>query len=472
MSARARLRLRGAQPGPRGRGRPALPGAPPPSRRRARSGPAELVQRDGVCVWHPFTQAAVAPAPLPVVRARGAWLELADGRQVFDGISSWWTCLHGHGNPEIVAAIARQAATLDHVLFAGCTHPPAVAVAERLVRLAPAGLRRVFFSDDGSTAVEVALKLAFQYWLNRGRPEKRGFVALEHAYHGDTVGAMSVGDPADFSGKFRPLLFPVTRAHTASCHRCPLGLERRTCSIDCLGGMRELLRARADELAAVIVEPMVQGAGGMILTPPEFLRGVADLCREQEVLLIADEVMTGFGRTGRMFAVEHAGVSPDLMCVAKGLTGGTLPLAATLATEEIYRAFLGADRRRAFLHGHSYTANPIACAAAVASLRLFDSEPVFERIAAIEAAYAERLPAFREDPRVADVRWLGTIGVVELREERGGYFSEAGPRLHAEFLERGILLRPLGPVVYFLPPYAATPDEIHGLFDALSEILG
>jgi adenosylmethionine-8-amino-7-oxononanoate aminotransferase len=432
----------------------------------------DLLARDRAYLWHPFTQAAIAPAPLPVVRAQGVWLELADGRRILDAASSWWTVLHGHGHPAIVAAIARQAAELDHVLFAGCTHPAAVAVAQHLIRIAPEGLTRVFFSDNGSTAVEVALKMAFQFWRNRGCPERRGFVALAHAYHGDTVGAMSVGDPADFSGTFAPLLLPVGRAHTAYCYRCPLGLRRETCSIDCLEGLRGLLEKRAHEIAAVIIEPMVHGAGGMIITPPEFLVGVADLCREHDVLLITDEVMTGFGRTGHMFAVEHAGVRPDLMCVAKGLSGGVLPIAATLATEPIYEMFLDRDRRRAFLHGHSFTANPISCAAAEANLRIFETEPVFERIAAIERVYSARLPALRAHPCVGDVRWLGTIAAVELREGSGGYFNELGPRLQAAFLERGILLRPLGPVIYVLPPYAITPMELGTIFDTVEEILG
>jgi adenosylmethionine---8-amino-7-oxononanoate aminotransferase len=441
-----------------------------PGRPRRPDGTAGLVERDRRHVWHPFTQAATAPAPLPVVRARGAWLELADGRRLFDGISSWWTNLHGHGHPALAAAVARQARGLDHVMFAGCTHPPAVATAEALLRIAPAGLARVFFSDDGSTAVEVALKMAFQYWLNHGRPEKRRFVALQHAYHGDTLGAMSAGDPADFSGTFHPLLVPMERAHTASCHHCPVGLTRAACAIDCLESLRRLLRERAGEIAALILEPMVQAAGGMIITPPEFLRGAADLCREHDVLLIADEVMTAFGRTGRMFAVEHAGVSPDLLCVAKGLSGGILPLAATLATGPVYDAFLGDDRRRAFLHGHSFTANPIACAAAVASLTLLQAGPAFDRIRAIEAVYAARLPALRSHPRVGEVRWLGTLGVVELRDE-GGYFGAIGPRLQAAFQERGVLLRPLGPVIYLLPPYAALPREIDRVIDTIVEVI-
>ncbi|MCZ6778398.1 MAG: adenosylmethionine--8-amino-7-oxononanoate transaminase [Acidobacteria bacterium] len=445
---------------------------PSPITAESRSGASDLLRRDRKYVWHPFTQAESAPAPLLVVRAQGPWLELADGRRVLDGISSWWTNLHGHGHPDITEAIARQAAELDHVLFAGCTHPRAVEVSEKLARLAPGRLARVFFSDDGSTAVEVALKMAFQYWLNRGNNEKRGFVALEHAYHGDTVGAMSVGDPSDFSGPFAPLLFPVRRVPTASCSHCPVGLERRTCSIDCLTRLRELLEKDSSRIAALLLEPMVQAAGGMIITPPEFLRGVADLCREHDVLLIADEVMTGFGRTGKMFAVEHAGVEPDLMCVAKGLTGGVLPLAATLATEEIFEGFLHSDRRRAFLHGHSFTANPIACAAATASLGIFEREPVMERIASLEKVYAERLPDLGRHPRVKDVRWLGSLGVVELREDDPTYFNELGPRLHRDFLERGVLLRPLGPVMYTLPPYAIEPAQLSSILDLMEEMLG
>ena len=414
---------------------------------------SDLLDRDQRHVWHPFTQAAVAAPPLPVVRAEGAWLELADGRRILDLISSWWTNLHGHGHPRIADAIARQARELDHVLFAGCTHPPAVDVAERLIAMAPGGLSRVFFSDDGSTAVEVALKMALQFHAQVGQPRRRRFVAFENAYHGDTVGAMSMGDRGGFSGAFEPLLFDVQRV--------PLQLA----------ALRQLLETQGDEMAAVLLEPMLQAAGGMLLQEPALLRGVADLCRQHGALFIADEVMTAFGRMGRMFACEHADVQPDLLCVAKGLSGGVLPLAATLATESIYDAFLHADPRRAFLHGHSFTANPIACAAALANFAIFDEEPVLERIAAIERFYAARLPLLRRHPLVRDVRWLGSLGVVELGDADGYFSASASHAVRDACLQRGLLLRPLGPVLYTLPPYCITTAELSMAYDAMDDVI-
>lgn len=430
-----------------------------------------LVRRDAQHVWHPFTQASISPSPLPVVRAKGAYLELSDGRQMLDAISSWWTTNHGHGHPDVVAAIAHQAATMDHVLLAGCTHPPVVELSERLVRLAPAGLNRVFFSDDGSTAIEVALKMAFKYWANRGRPKKATFVALAHAYHGDTVGAMSAGDNGAFGGGFKQLLFPVERIHHGFNNACPECVEASQSARGALDRLAQVFEERASEIAAVILEPMVQGAGGMLIQEEGFLRGVRQLCDAYDVLLIADEVMTGFGRTGKMFACEHAGISPDLLCLSKGITAGTLPLAVTMAQEEIWRAFLGDDKQRAFLHGHSYTGNAIACAAALANLDIFKNEPVLERIAALELVYQERLPAFLEYDAVAEVRWLGSIGAVELRSETAGYLSSAAAELARAFLERGYLMRPLGPVLYTLPPFCTTAEELHGLYDVFEELL-
>lgn len=414
----------------------------------------DLLDRDRRSLWHPFTQAATAAPPLPVVAAQGAWLELDDGRRVLDLISSWWSNVHGHGHPRIAAAIALQARTLDHVLFAGCTHPPAVEVAERLLALAPPGLSRVFFSDDGSTAVEVALKMAVQFHAQAGQPQRRGFVAFEHAYHGDTVGAMSVGERGGMSGAFESLLFPVARL--------PLNLD----------DLAQVLNAQGDTIAALILEPMLQAAGGMRLQQPDFLRGVAELCRAHGVLFIADEVMTGFGRTGKMFACEHAGVQPDLLCVAKGLSGGALSLAATLSTEAIYAAFLGENTRRAFLHGHSFTANPIACAAALANLQIFDEEPVLQRVAAIEAFYAERLPALRRHASVRDVRWLGSLGVVELADGDDYFAQGHSQRIRDACLQRGLLLRPLGPVLYTLPPYCITRAELSLAWDSIDGLLG
>lgn len=354
-------------------------------------------------LWHPFTQEGVDPPPLSIRSGKGVFIEAQDGRQILDAISSWWVNIHGHSHPAIAEAVAKQAARLEHVLFAGFSHEPAEELAARLGKVVPAPLRHVFFSDDGSTAVEVALKLALQYWKNSGRPDKRRIVALENAYHGDTVGAMSVSDDSPFTAAFDSLRIPVVRTHSAYCAHCPVGLTRATCQIECLDKLERLLSKHSAEIAAVIVEPLLQGAGGMIVHPEEFLSGVRRLTAAHDVLLIADEVLTGFGRTGRMFACERAAVVPDLMCVAKGLTGGFLPLAATFATDRIHDVFTGGDRERAFFHGHSYTANPIACAAANASLHIFESEPVFERIATIEKVHVARLPAFAAHPSVGDV---------------------------------------------------------------------
>jgi len=422
-------------------------------------------------LWHPFTQEGVDPPPLSIRSGKGVFIETQDGRQILDAISSWWVNIHGHSHPAIAQAVAEQAARLEHVLFAGFSHEPAEELAARLGKIVPAPLRHVFFSDDGSTAVEVALKLALQYWKNSGRPRKQKIVALENAYHGDTVGAMSVSDDSPFTAAFDSLRIPVLRTHSAYCAHCPVGLTRATCQIECLNKLERMLSEQRDEIAVVIVEPLLQGAGGMIVHPEEFLSGVRRLTAAHDVLLIADEVLTGFGRTGRMFACERAAVVPDLMCVAKGLTGGFLPLAATFATERIHGAFTGGDRARAFFHGHSYTANPIACAAANASLRIFENEPVFERIAAIEKVHAARLPAFAPHPSVADVRHIGTVAAIELKVPDAGYLSSLRPRLYKYFLGRGVLLRPLGNVVYILPPYVITPDQLNFVYDVIQDSL-
>src|SRR6202166_619274 len=365
-------------------------------------------------LWHPFTQEGVDPSPLIIRRAKGVFLETQDGRQILDAISSWWVNLHGHSHPAIAEAIAKQAARVEHVIFAGFSHKPAEEPAARLGKVVPTPLRHFVFSDDGSTAVEVALKLALQYWKNCGRPQKQKIVALENAYHGDTVGAMSVSDDSPFTAAFDSLRIPVLRTHSAYCAHCPVGLTRATCQIECLTKLERLLSEQGDEIAVVIVEPLLQGAGGMIVHPEEFLSGVRRLTAAHDVLLIADEVLTGFGRTGRMFACERAAVVPDLMCVAKGLTGGFLPLAATFATDRVHNAFTGGDRAHTFFHGHSYTAIPSGCASANASLRVFENEPVFERIAAIEKVHAARLPAIAAYPGVADVRHVGTVAAIEL----------------------------------------------------------
>jgi adenosylmethionine-8-amino-7-oxononanoate aminotransferase len=422
-------------------------------------------------LWHPFTNPGVDPPPPTIRRGEGVFLETQDGRRILDAISSWWVNLHGHSHPAIAAAIAGQAARLEHVLFAGFSHEPAEELASRLGKIVPAPLRHIFFSDDGSTAVEVALKLAVQFWRNCGRPEKCRIVALENAYHGDTVGAMSVSDDSPFTSAFAPLRVPVLRTHAPYCKHCPAGPGRATWHIECLKSLEKLFSERGHEIAALIVEPLLQGAGGMIVHPEEFLSGVRRLTSAYDVLLIADEVLTGFGRTGRMFACDRAEVAPDIMCVAKGITGGFLSLAATLTTSGVYESFTGAERSRTFFHGHSYTANPIACAAANANLQIFDSEPVFERISAIERVHAARLPAFAAHPSVADVRTIGTVAAIELRVPDAGYLSSLRPRLYEFYLQRGVLLRPLGNVVYILPPYVITPDQVNFVYDVIEDSL-
>jgi adenosylmethionine-8-amino-7-oxononanoate aminotransferase len=421
-------------------------------------------------IWHPFTQEALEPPPLAVSRAEGVYLYTEDGRRILDGISSWWVNLHGHAHPHIARAVADQAARLEHVVFAGVTHDAAARLSAELGAVAPDGLSRVFFSDDGSTAVEVALKMALQFWKNQGRPRFR-LIALDHAYHGDTAGAMSVGADSPFTAAFETMRFPVERAHSAYCHKCPVGKKRESCSIDCLDSIARILEQHADETAAVIVEPLLQGAGGMIMHPVEFLQGIRKLTREHGVLLIADEVLTGFGRTGAMFACDRAGIAPDIMCLSKGLTGGFLPFAATLATEEIYNAFDAPDRMRTFFHGHSYAGNPLGCAAAVANLEIFRNEPVFERIRTISRIHGERLPAFLADPRVGDARSLGTVAAIELNADDAGYLSEIRPALYRFFLDRDLLLRPLGNIIYILPPYVITPEELNGIYDLIGEAI-
>ena len=422
-------------------------------------------------VWHPFTQEALDPAPLRITKAEGVYIYTADGRRFIDAISSWWVNLHGHRHPAIMSAIAEQTAKIDHVLLAGFTHDGVEELSRGLRKILPRDLEHIFFSDDGSTAVEVALKMAVQYWQNSGHPEKQSIVALEHAYHGDTAGAMSVSADSIFNDPFRSFRFPVHRVQSAYCYRCPVGKTRATCNIDCANQLARLLEEKGDEIAAVIVEPLLQGAGGMIVHPREFLERVRSLCTQHNVLLIADEVLTGFGRCGKMFACEFAGVVPDLMCLSKGITGGVLPMGATVCTDEIHRAFVGKDRSRAFYHGHSYTGNPFAAAAALASLQIFEREPVFDRINAIAKIHGQRLAAIANHPAVGDVRSIGTVAAIELRADDPGYSSRLRPKLYEFFLDAGILLRPLGNVIYVLPPYVITADELHYVHDRIAASL-
>jgi adenosylmethionine-8-amino-7-oxononanoate aminotransferase len=408
-----------------------------------------LADRDRVVLWHPYTQMLTAPAPLPITRAEGVWLYTEDGRRILDGISSWWVNIHGHSHPKLNAALAAQARELEHVVFAGCTHRPAVELAERLLEILPQGLTRVFYSDNGSTAVEVAMKLAIQYWSNLGEQNRGTFITLHNSYHGDTVGAMSVSEDSVFTRAFSTMTFPVERVRD-------------------LAAMEQRLRDASDSVAAVLIEPMLQGAGGMIVWPAEFVAGVRRLCDKYKTLLIADEVLTGFGRTGRMFACDHASITPDIICLSKGLTAGYLPLGVTATTSEVYDAFLSDDRSKTFFHGHSYTANPLACAVALASLDLFRDENVLANVARLERQLRDGFECLRA---LGDVRVIGGVAAVELASDEPGYLHELGPGLTAAFLERGLLLRPLGNVVYFMPPYCITESETAWALGQIASVL-
>lgn len=416
----------------------------------------DVIGADRQHVWHPYTQHGAADPPIQIVRAEGAYLVDASGREILDAISSWWVTLHGHARPEIVNAIAKQAQTLEQVIFAGFTHEPAARLAEDLIQRAPVGLQRVFFSDDGSTAVEVAVKIALQYWVNRGE-QRRTIVALENAYHGDTFGAMSVSARGLFTEPFAGLLFDVARLPDPVDH-------------DVVSGLEALIASRKREIAAVIVEPMLMGAGGMRMWSAGALRGIRELTHAHGIPMIADEVLTGFGRTGPLFACEHAAVSPDLMCLSKGITGGFLPLGATLATNELFDSFKSKDRTKTLFHGHSYTANPIACAAGIASLALLDEDSV-ERRREIGWSHRAAATGLQLIDGIRNVRVLGTVMALDLAARDGGYLSKVGPALGRFALERGVLLRPLGDTVYILPPYCATDDDLARAYDVIADFM-
>jgi adenosylmethionine-8-amino-7-oxononanoate aminotransferase len=422
-------------------------------------------------IWHPYTNRALDAPPLQVVRAERVYIYTKDGRRILDAISSWWVNLHGHANPRIAEAIAQQARNMEHVIMAGFTHDAAEELAARLRKRLTPEMTNLFFSDDGSTAVEVALKLAVQHFSNQGRTQKSEIVALEHSYHGDTAGAMSISDDSPFTKPFQSMRYKVHRVHSAYCHRCPVGLTRAICHIECVQQLETLLVQNHERIAAMIVEPLLQGAGGMIVHPVEFLQKVRALCTRYDVLLIADEVLTGFGRTGKMFACEVAEIVPDLMCLSKGITGGFLPMGVTVCSDCVEGPFRSENRLHTFFHGHSYTGNALACAAANASLQIFDDEPVFERTAMIAAVNAERLDQFRKLPQVEDVRQIGTMGAIELHTDDAGYLSSMRTKLYQYFIAHGVLLRPLGNVVYVLPPYVITREELHFVYDVILQAI-
>ncbi len=406
-------------------------------------------------IWHPFTQHALFPQMRPIVSGAGAWLTDAAGEQVFDAISSWWVVTHGHCHPHIVQAIRDQAGRLDQVIFAGHTHEPAEHFAEKLLKQLPDGLTRLFFSDSGSTAVEVAIKMALGHFRHRGEARHR-LVVMENGYHGDTVGTMSAGERGAFTQPYDPLLYTVDRIPFPAP-----GQEQAT--LDALERF-----ARNPDTAALLVEPLALGAGGMLFYSPNVLTEMAAICARYGVLLIADEVMTGWGRTGRFLACDHAGVVPDILCLSKGITGGHLPLAVTLCREQIFQSHWSTDRRRTFFHSSSYTANPIACAAGVANLELWETEPVQACIDAVAAVQMQGLARLAAHPKVTGARVLGTILAAEIGGP-GSYMAADGPALLRFFAERNLLIRPLGNTLYLLPPYCSTAAELSACHDAMRE---
>jgi adenosylmethionine-8-amino-7-oxononanoate aminotransferase len=437
-------------------------------------------RRDLAALWHPCTQMhdhAVGVPMIPVARGEGAWLVGHDGRRYLDAISSWWTNLFGHANPRIGAALKDQLDRLEHVIFAGFTHEPGIRLAEELLRVAPAGLARVFYADNGSSAIEVALKMSFHYWRNLGRGGKTRFIALTGGYHGETLGALSVTDVPLYRSTYAPLLGDPIFVASPDCYARDSGESWRSYSLRRLDDMRAALQNHADTVCAVIVEPLVQCAAGMRMYDPAYLTGLRALCDEFGVHLIADEIAVGFGRTGTLFACEQARITPDFLCLSKGLTGGFLPLSAVLTTAPVYAAFYAEyTSGKAFLHSHSYTGNPLACRAALATLEIFSSEPVLERNRALARHLGERLAPFADHPNVAEVRQTGMIAAVELvrdKPTRGAFpvAERRGLRAYLHALENGVLLRPLGNVIYFMPPYVIEPHEIDLLVDVAGNAL-
>ena len=409
-------------------------------------------------IWHPFTQMKTADAPLHVVKAKDCTLFTADGRQYIDAISSWWVNIHGHCNEHIATAIAEQAKVLEQVIFAGFTHTPAIELAKKLISILPDHFAKVFFSDDGSTSVEVALKMAIQYWHNQGITNKTKIIAFENGYHGDTFGAMSVAERNVFNAAFNPFLFEVSRL--------PLPHSENISSV------KKQLEQWADEnsVAAFIFEPLVQGAAGMQMYEAEYLDELIALAKEKDIICIADEVMTGFGRTGQHFAVDYLQQQPDIICLSKGITGGFMPLGVTICTQQIFDAFYDDDKTKTFFHGHSYTANPLACAAANASIKLLDTQKCREAIQQICNSHAAFKNRIVNNPFIKQVRQTGTILAIELNtKETTSYFNSIQKKAYDYYLSKGIFLRPLGNVVYIMPPYCITQQELENIYTVLED---
>lgn len=445
----------------------------------------QLQSWDKQYVWHPFTQMRdwLAEDTPVIVAGQGCWLYDSDGMRYLDGVASMWTNVHGHSHPALNRALADQAAKIEHATLLGLSGEQSILLAKRLVEIAPQGLTRVFYSDNGSTAVEVGLKMAYQYHCHQGQPQRNRFIRLQHAYHGDTIGSMSVGGIPIYHTTFSPLLFAAIEAPAPYCYRCPLGQsEPSACGMACLAELERLMAEHCGQLAGMVMEPLLQGAGGMIAHPAGYLKGVRELCDRYDVLLITDEVATGFGRTGRMFACEHEGVTPDIMAISKGLCAGYLPLAATLATEAIYTAFLGNYAElKTFFHGHTFTGNPLACAVALKSLELFEDDHLLEALQPKITQLRDWLTQLAEHPQVGNVRQCGLAAGIELVQDKPTrqpypWEQKRGIRACLTARKHGIFSRPLGNTLVIFPPLAIKPEELDflmlGMQRAIDEVTG
>ncbi len=428
-------------------------------------------------IWHPFTQMKewMEGEPIVIERGEGNYLYDIDGNRYLDGVSSIWCNIHGHRKKEIDDAIRVQLDRIAHSTLLGLSNIPSIELAERLVEISPKGLTKVFYSDNGSTAVEIALKMSFHYWRHKGEAKRDKFVAFTSAYHGDTIGSVSVGGIELFHSIYKPLLFPAYRAYYPYCYRCHIGMEYPSCEISCIESLEDILKRYHSEIAALVIEPKLQAAAGMIVSPPDFLKRVRELSSQYNIHMIADEVATGFGRTGRMFACEHEGVVPDFLCIAKGLTGGYMPFAATITSEEIFDAFLGEyEDFKTFFHGHTYTGNQLGCAAAIASIDLFKKEKILEGLKGKVSCLTKELERFKDHPHVGDIRQIGLVAGIELVEDRDTrkpypLKDKIGFRVCERAKKKGILLRPLGNIIVIMPQLSISEEELVWMMDVIYE---
>ncbi|RFM27225.1 adenosylmethionine--8-amino-7-oxononanoate transaminase [Deminuibacter soli] len=416
-----------------------------------------LTERDKQYIWHPFTPQKNMPVPMPVASAKGTLLYDTDGNAYIDAISSWWVTIHGHAHPYIAGQLYKQALTLEQVIFAGFTHEPAVSLAEKLLQLLPGNFSKVFYSDNGSTATEVSLKMAVQYWWNKEQRQRKKIIALKNSYHGDTFGAMSVSDRSVFTLAFHDLLFEVLFIDAPAPENIADSIA--------------LLQQHSNETAAIIYEPLIQGAGGLKMYNAASLNQLLAAAKEAGILCIADEVMTGFGRTGKLFASEYINIKPDIICLSKGLTGGTMPLGVTACTDVIYQAYVQDDQLKTFFHGHSFTANPLACTAALASLHLLQQPGAMERIDSIVQSHRQFATTITGHPHIKNLRQLGTILAFEINKGKDEYLNNISQTITAQCLQEGVYLRPLGNTVYLMPPYCITADELSKVYETVRKVI-